>query len=358
MAKTWRIKLLVLGTSLILSLLGAELAFRLYLDWRRGQDLAQLEDNKSLTRVDTIYLGKIIRLSDKPDLIYELKPKLSGKYYGRRLTTNAAGLRGQRITAREKPPGVLRIVGIGDSYMFGQRVADGETYMDLLPRLLEPSIAPKRAEAINLAVPGYNTTMERASLEHKGMAYSPDMIVVGVVGNDWDLPDFMLEGPMVRPLGSVILGKLHQIFRGPPTLKPTPRSERAAHRFLHAKEAVPPRYRHMVGFSSFFRALGRIQRFAARAGAKVVLFSDCLPRSSSQVDCDFHYQPGEKRTLWQHLDRWGFTRCEWSLDPAQRFAQDGHPNAAGHRELARQLGRCIAPLLKRRGAAHLAAGRR
>ena len=67
-------------------------------------------------------------------MVYELKPGLDGRFQDQPLKTNSHGMR-DREYPREKPDGVVRIAGLGDSVMFGWGVGQGEAYLDVLERL-------------------------------------------------------------------------------------------------------------------------------------------------------------------------------------------------------------------------------
>lgn len=81
--------------------------------------------------------------------------------------------------ALEKPPGTFRVLILGDSYTFGSWVADDDIY----PRLLQEMAGPQ-VEIITMAQQGWNTRDHVAALLREGLAYEPDMVVVGVVFND------------------------------------------------------------------------------------------------------------------------------------------------------------------------------
>ena len=69
-------------------------------------------------------------------MIYDIKSDLDVEFIGTRVVTNDAGHRGPTI-AREKKKGAFRIVGIGDSVMWGWGVKDEERYLDVLRDLLD-----------------------------------------------------------------------------------------------------------------------------------------------------------------------------------------------------------------------------
>lgn len=109
-----------------------------------------------------------------------LEPGFGGTYsnaeYSIPITINSRGLRGpERPTA--KPAGTYRILAIGDSFTFGQGVADADTWVRRLERA--------GVEAINAGWSDDGPLGYRDYLLHHGLDYDPDVILVGVfVGND------------------------------------------------------------------------------------------------------------------------------------------------------------------------------
>mgnify|MGYP002621993333 CR=1 FL=1 len=95
---------------------------------------------------------------------------------------NSAGWR-DREHSLEKPAGTYRILGLGDSYLFGQGVQQEETVLSRLEGLLREDTG-RDIECINTGISGFNTQNERDLLIHRGLAYEPDMVVVFFVLND------------------------------------------------------------------------------------------------------------------------------------------------------------------------------
>lgn len=84
-----------------------------------------------------------------------------------------------------KPEGVYRIVGLGDSFTYGAGVEYEDTYLAVLERLLNAREGEhKKVEIIKLGIPGYYPETERLVLEEFGLQFSPDLVVIGFVGND------------------------------------------------------------------------------------------------------------------------------------------------------------------------------
>jgi lysophospholipase L1-like esterase len=350
MIRRWR-ELLLAVTSVLLATLIAEGVFRLYLRHRSRAELVRVRHQTSVTRVETCNLGDIIRLSSEPDLFYELKPNVRGHFCRGLVATNALGMRMTSLPSLEKPTGVVRIVGLGDSYLFGQGVDDGQGYLEVLGEA--PLAGGQRVETLNFGVPGYNAWMEGVVLATRARQYAPDVIVVGLTGNDWDLPGFMLSRPYGDWGHSFLLGALVERFRAPPAVVSTPRSRVDERRYLTVPEEVPEAFRHMVGFDGYRRALARMLEVATELGAPLVLFSDCVSlEGRGGTSCTFRFAGGEyERVRDEVYNHPLVSLCPWQLSDAQLIPGDGHPNAEGHRSLARQLRVCVERVVAREGRA-------
>ncbi len=139
-------------SSVALTLLLAELSLRLYATCAGGSLLlrATLDDHR-------------------------LRP---GHDYGAGLRGNRLGYPGPDI-APVRPPGVYRIVALGDSFAVGPAVPFGENYLTRLQDALAG------VEVCNFGVSGAGPRDYRAILERDGWAVEPDLVLVSVfVGND------------------------------------------------------------------------------------------------------------------------------------------------------------------------------
>ncbi len=95
---------------------------------------------------------------------------------------NARGYR-DHDRAIPRPPGVQRLLSIGDSFAWGF----GVEFEDAYPQRLERSLTRRRRtpwEVVNLAMPGMNTVEQAAQLASEGFAYEPDVVLLGYVLND------------------------------------------------------------------------------------------------------------------------------------------------------------------------------
>lgn len=95
---------------------------------------------------------------------------------------NALGFRGGDRPF-EKPPDTFRIVGIGDSFTYGIGVDGHATFLARIEAVLDAR-SPHAVEAINLGIPRYWPDPETLVLEHYGVRFDPDIVIVGVLPND------------------------------------------------------------------------------------------------------------------------------------------------------------------------------
>jgi hypothetical protein len=95
---------------------------------------------------------------------------------------NSLGYRDLERTVA-KPEGTRRVVSLGDSFAWGASVE----FEDAYPQRLERALTRRRREpwqVVNLARPGMNTVDEEGQLRTEGLAYGPDVCLLGFVLND------------------------------------------------------------------------------------------------------------------------------------------------------------------------------
>ncbi len=347
------LNLLLLATSLVVAAGIAEIALRVRGHWQNRELLSRaLLDPSTVPKHGRVQLGHMIRLSANPLIIYELKPGLEVTFKGARATTNAAGFRGPEV-AESKPAGTVRIFGLGDSFMFGHGVADGEVYTRQLEELLNWHSTGPRFEVINSAVPGYNTVMQVETLREKGLRYDPDVVLIHFVGNDLELPNFIrAEEPVLSLRRSFLVDLIRATATGDRVpkilarqgLTRSPQAEEGR-RFEGDPEAVPPEYRAMVGWPAFEEAMGRLAGLATEHGFRVaaVTFSVTPTRlhrrvrklSESLGFAFFDVGDDYRGYLTAHGLR------DYRTSPLALSPQNMHPSALGHRTAARALYRYL-----------------
>jgi lysophospholipase L1-like esterase len=119
-----------------------------------------------------------------PHVAYRMAPGSSGSSaFGIPYRINAAGLRNKEI-AMPKPPGVFRVLVLGDSITLGYGLPEDSAY----PRVLERLIGSERVEVINAGAVGYHVQDFVAYLEHYGRQLEPDLVVCAFTHSDVDPP--------------------------------------------------------------------------------------------------------------------------------------------------------------------------
>ena len=123
-------------------------------------------------------------VSDDLLLRYTYRPGLQVRDRGGEMTITADGLWDQ-LHVIPRPPGVTRVVILGDSVPNDPSLAFSERFPHVLEGLLaKRAPAGTRVEVINVPCEGYNTRQEVRLLERVGLAYEPDLIIVAYVLND------------------------------------------------------------------------------------------------------------------------------------------------------------------------------
>lgn len=108
-----------------------------------------------------------------------------------KVTINDQGLRGRANHSKRPPPGMRRIIVLGDSCVFGEEVNDDQTVPYHLQRSLDG------AEVMNFGVRGYGLGQMALRLEDEGFGFQPDhVIIVILLPSDItrDLTDYFTHG--------------------------------------------------------------------------------------------------------------------------------------------------------------------
>jgi hypothetical protein len=94
-------------------------------------------------------------------------------------TINSAGMRGPRDYASVRPAGTLRLSAYGDSFTFGDEVADESAY----PHLLEQQAAERgqKLEAFNFGLPGGGTDQAWLRYRREREAWPTEVVAIGIL---------------------------------------------------------------------------------------------------------------------------------------------------------------------------------
>jgi hypothetical protein len=105
--------------------------------------------------------------------------------YKIRIRTNSKGIRAEREIPYPKPPGVCRIVLLGDSFGMGYGVDDDDMFSSRMVYHLREKFGIN-AEVINLSTSGHGNAEELIALRHEGFKYDPDLVLLGWHYTDLD----------------------------------------------------------------------------------------------------------------------------------------------------------------------------
>jgi hypothetical protein len=121
---------------------------------------------------------------------------------GAPVRTNRHGFRGPDW-AVPKRPGAFRVMVLGDSLSFGNLVA----YEDTFAARLQQALGAREGgvEVVLAASGGWDTAQELAFLEQEGLAYEPDVVVLGFFYNDYRLPS-----DSARPVSLLAEGRVDE----------------------------------------------------------------------------------------------------------------------------------------------------
>lgn len=111
------------------------------------------------------------------------QPRVRGVHNGVLYETKRYGFRDRELS-RRKPPGVFRIMVIGDSLAMGAGVPVAERYSSRLEQALRSFRKEKRFEVLNPAHSGMNATAIVNRFSNLGVQFDPDLVVYGFTLND------------------------------------------------------------------------------------------------------------------------------------------------------------------------------
>jgi hypothetical protein len=322
----------------------AEIGFRVH---ARSVDAATQRAFESLDRVDAAHLpadgvignpALFMRRSKSPRILFEMLPNLGGlTFRGASLATDSHGFR-QPDRPVAKPANALRIVALGDSVMFGWGVEEPQTMLRRLEHALRERLPELQVDLINTSVPGYNTAMEVAVLEEKGLQFQPDIVMIDFCGNDIDLPNFLPRTRNYWSLGhSFLFDYAAQVLAGrrdawhDGAFDDAPRVA-GEERFENDPEKVPPQYADMVGWRGWRRAMERLVQLSKQHGFHVVVTSHWSVPHEVLAGCKELGLPlmAAGPRVAQYMKEHGIAEDDYVGSVLTCSKQDPHPTALHH----------------------------
>jgi len=264
-------------------------------------------------------------------------------------TLNSAGFRDDREYSVPKPPGVRRLVFVGDGFTYGARLPLEESFVEQTEsRLREWTAVPYQWEVLNVSGPALNLMADIDLLTLKGLRYAPDVVVLMYHLND-------AQGNQDTPLGGgpTTFTRLVDFIEGDVS-----RNEAAeVQRFLRDRGYLPalgpilrPLSRRDLSYllahylplywDAVVEALDRLEHLSTRHGFEVVV--GVIPEIDRSWDIypfdDLHARVGAE------LSAHGFrvvdmkpALVEYPNEELMVGGTDGHTNALANEIIAEEL---------------------
>jgi len=326
-------KLALSLVSLLVALLGAELLLRV---------------TGAAPEVSVIRKGRF-QLSANPKIGYEPVPSV--QYEGTDLSffdyegaSNSLGYRDGEH-AVEKPPGVYRVLVLGDSIAAGLKLQKVErTFPPILQNTLRQNGV--KAEVLNFAVSGYNTQQEVETLKDKGLRYHPDVVVVAYSLTDRE----RMDGDILKTLLEAEKQKGGGAERANPVLLRSALYRFFRFRVLAARPQAADRELQqqidLVSGDTVDQYFGELARLSKENGFQVVIavFPRLVHNFHAYRYADQHEYVAALSAKYgfHHLDLLApMARCR-EATPSKPIGVDSyHPAPLGHRCAAEAMARVI-----------------
>jgi len=277
-----------------------------------------------------------------PGLVYELTPGMTGTLEGVSARINSRGLRGVAPKVA-KDPGVVRVVILGDSIVFGHGIEEDFTVSVLLEKRLVARSPGTEWEVVNGGVSGHNMTDYAIIFKPRILTLDPDVLVLFITEiNDPERKHFV-------PRSETIDGWKKSWWANRSFIKPflaVPLAEEINRVFLiHVSEIYDPNGEH---WPLFVKDLEDMIDACEEKGARMIVVS------YPYIDDEDVFSK-ERAQLHKLIDRLGVTR----VDPLPEFHKhkardlvvnkgDFHPNEKANAIMADLL---VDPILEKTNGA-------
>lgn len=246
-----------------------------YMKQRRQDAQALLQNARNTAVLDSqrkYEFKDMVQASLDNAIVYELKPNLHGEFMKVPVFTNSHGLRDDEYP-KQKPKNTFRIVGLGDSCLFGWGVRGEETSLSILERVLNKNTSTHKYEVLNFGVPAYNTAIEAEVFLKKCLEYDPDLVLLHFFANDYDIPYFIKSPQSYATLRKSYLFDF--VYTRIQNLRGIQTNQAQLQRIFEDKTtdleksesfdqnpAIPEQYRYMAGMKGVTKAFSTIAETA------------------------------------------------------------------------------------------------
>jgi lysophospholipase L1-like esterase len=333
--KSWISHLSLLAGGLLLGIIVFEIGIRLYLHLSYRPPLKTLSVEIPRKFNKNIELGEMARADQDPRVLYTLKPQMRGAFRGTLVQTNAFGFRDQAVG--EKTSTTLRLLGLGDSTMFGWRVTEEESYLELLEAELQQLVGANwQIEFINTAVPGYNSVQEVATFDRHVNNLRPDAVLIQFDKNDLDVPLALIKPEFIwTPF--FYLGHLFELVGGE-------FSSPSALRLLKQESRMHSERHEIAGWAAQAKAYRHLAETCRQRDIPLIVltvYEDWLTIKLTDRTSRAH-QPmvnlcNELKVPIIETHRQAFAypfKNQWPYLSIVHDAKDLHPNSLGHALIA------------------------
>lgn len=126
----------------------------------------------------------MVRVKADPDVGWIMLPHDFHHTYTIPVQLNSLGFRGPEVP--EKPENEFRILALGDSMVYGQRVDDEHIMTSRLHAMLDERRPECHVRVINMGVRAYQTNQELALFKKFVLQWHPDAVLLFFYLNDFD----------------------------------------------------------------------------------------------------------------------------------------------------------------------------
>ena len=249
-----------------------------------------------------------------------------------------------------QPKNTFRILGLGDSFTFGQGASFEETYLFRLETMLNArQDINKRIETINMGIPRFFPEPERLVLEHYGLKFHSDLILVGFLPNDISDTYTGIDFITVSDDGYMLTSEANKLGKIGSWLYI---HSHLARTVLGKYVSYKIRTEYPVHYSDVFRADGhhekdwkkvelefeKIIELARKIGSKITFIH--IPQQGPWVDSASY--PAKRLSKWCSGQGVNFIDIlpamkKASKDEVLYWKKDGHCTSAGYRIIAETI---------------------